>query len=394
MKDVVLYSVLSFLFGVICAFAFLSARINSMRKEKEEAKLDLIRLQAQIDNSSSMQENFKKIASEIINQTNSDVLEKNQDLLMPLKTELKEFKEKVELLKNTGIETTSALKEKIDTLRKDSLDLKTQTQSLTDSLKLNSKSRGIFGELVLEQILTSSGLVNKNEDEILGNYITQKGFKNALSPEERALIPDAVVFFPEEQKHIVVDSKCPLNYFQEFMEESDEDKKQECLKNYYSSLEEMIDELSGKYNSLEGLSTPEFKILFIPLEAAYLYTYEKSDLIVYANKKNVTIAGPSTLIAILKIIKECWDTKKISDNMTNLQSAGNSLYETFCVFISKLENLNLKFLSLNTAFQDTFTTIRGQKGLIKQFEKFKQMGLNPNKQISDKYLNESFEEVH
>ena len=147
----------------------------------------------------------------------------------------------------------------------------------------------------------------------------------------------------------------------------------------------MIDELSGKYNSLEGLSTPDFKILFIPLETAYLYTFENQELVIEANKKNIVIAGPSTLVAILKIIKECWDTKKITDNLQNMQTLGNSIYESFCVFLKKLENVETKFISLQNAFQDAFATIKGSRGLITKFEKFKNMGLNPNKQIDEKY---------
>ena len=223
MKEYVLYSLLSFFAGVAVTYIFAIIKINSTKKILNEKTLELVRLQTQLEQTGNLSSIFKQIALETLDQTNEKILEKNQTLLSPLKDEIKEFKEKVELLNTTGIENSSALKEKIDTLRKDSLELRNQAQALTESLKINSKNRGILGEIMLEQILVTSGLVNQKDDPILGNYVTQKSFKDIQNPQERALIPDAVIFYPEAKKHIVIDSKCPLNYFQEFIQSGEND---------------------------------------------------------------------------------------------------------------------------------------------------------------------------
>ena len=72
--------------------------------------------------------------------------------------------------------------------------------------------------------------------------------------------------------------------------------------------------------------------------------------------------------------------------MEKMQKLGNNIYNTFCIFLTKMDALQKKFASVSAAFDDTFKTMKGQKGLSYQLENFKNLGLNPNKQIESKFL--------
>ncbi len=384
-------AIVAFVIGAVIGALVIKSKMQQTINEKENA---LVRANTQLESYTNLGEIFQNIADNTINKTQDSLIQKHQTALEPFQKELKEFKEKVELLKNTGIENTAALKEKIDNLTKDSNAIKFKAEELTEALKVNAKGRGMFGEIVLEQILTSSGLINQNDDKAKGNYITQKGFRDLDNPTSKSNMPDAVVFFPEGNRHLIIDSKCPLNYFQEYVNENDDTLKEAHIKNFDNALNTMVEDLSSKYNNLDGLNTPEFKLMFIPLESCVSYVYDNQDLILKANKKNVIIVGPSSLLATLKIIREAWDGKNLSDNMYEVQNHAVNLYEKFCIFLAKMEGLQKNFNTLDTGFKDVFTTMVGPRGLINQFEKFKNLGINPNKQIDVKYLttNEEIEE--
>lgn len=175
------------------AGAFFMNLIN--QKKILQSKTEIAKLETQLANFNSLNDIFQKLANDSIAQTQETLIKNNQIALQPFRDELKEFKQKVELLQNNNIENSAALKEKIDTLTKNSSQLRFQAEELTNTLKINAKGRGLFGELILEQLLNSAGLINKNSDPLNGNYITQKGFKE--NGNTKAVFPDAVIFYPD-----------------------------------------------------------------------------------------------------------------------------------------------------------------------------------------------------
>src|SRR5699024_1826489 len=109
--------------------------------------------------------------------------------------------------------------------------------------------------------------------------------------------------YPDDDKNIVIDSKMSFVDFMNFIETDDENEKQISLKRFYKSIEERINELSGKYDNLEGLATPDFTLMFVPIESCINYIYSNIKLIEEAYKKRVVIVGPASLIATLRVIK-------------------------------------------------------------------------------------------
>ena len=179
---------------------------------------------------------------------------------------------------------------KIDEAQKKIETLSTNIVSLQDVLT-DKKSRGIFGEIQLYQILAS--IFGEKNDKI---YATQYKLSNGT-------IADSILFTPEPMGNIAIDSKFPLeNYRKIYNQELTEIERIQARKDFVSNMKKHIDAISNKY-IIEN-ETSDQAILFLPAEAIFaeINAYH-SDVLEYANKKNVRITSPTTLMSILTIVQ-------------------------------------------------------------------------------------------
>lgn len=362
----------------------------------EKNKYELIKLQEQLkikdetinslkDMEALIRESFTNIANKTILDKQESLNEHNTKLLEPLNKNLEAFRQRIEDFSKEGTINAQTIKTQIETLLNENKEIKNSANELTNALKENSQARGEFGEIILENILKASGLKNKNEFGEQGNYITQTSFRDLNNPTAPSTRPDAIIFFPDN-KHIVVDSKLALNDFKEFANSDNETEKQKYLKAFYSQVEKMADELGAKYNNLDGLNTPDFKLMFIPIEGILTYILNNSKLVEFASSRNVVIVGPSTLIATLKIINYCWAQKNQAENIAQILKIGESMYSKCTILIEKIEILKNRFVSTESYFDEVMRPIIGKGGLTSLAKKFETFGLNPAKKIEDKYL--------
>lgn len=387
----ILYIICGVVLGLV--LGFLISKLNfDVQKARLEGEVK------NLENSQKTSQNLcETIKEEFVNLANSAILEKQQMLeeqnlkkldnqLNPLKERILEFQKKVEEFNVSGVKNTNIIQEQIKSLTNENNLIRMQAENLTRALKENSKSRGVFGEMILENILKTSGLVNINDDAQRGNYITQKGFKSNLDPNGQRIIPDAVVYYPEDNKNIVIDSKMSLVDFLNFVECEDEEEKSEILKRFYKAIELRIDELGGKYRDLEGLATPDFTIMFIPVEGCINYIYSNQKLVEDAYKKQVLIVGPASLIATLRVIKYSWTQKNQEKNIREIIKLSEGIYSKVYTLVSHLEKLQTNFTTVQKTFGNIFTTLTGRGGLLGQSEKLKDFGVSPSNSIDKKYL--------
>lgn len=333
-----------------------------------------------------IKKDFTEIANKVIKSEQSDLREQNREALeeklKPIKEDFENFRKTVEEFNKQGESNTATLKEKIENLVKESRAIETTAMDLTNAIKANSQVRGQFGELILENLLNQAGLVNKRTDKEKGNYITQQTFKDFSAPNERPR-PDVVIYLPEN-KHIIIDSKCPLNNFIGYCNSNDEVEKSEQLKCFYNEVMKMIDDLSGKYNTLEGLHTPEFKLMFLPLESCASYIYSNSNITTYAWSKNIFIVCPSTLFATLKLVNKIWKQQNQDENLNNIIKIASGAYEKFVTFVEKLEKIKTNFNSTANAFESAYKTIDGRGGLREKLRVLEELNLTTSKRLENK----------
>ena len=205
---------------------------------------------------------------------------------------------------------------KIDEAQKKIEALSSNVVSLQDVLT-DKKSRGIFGEVQLYQILAS--VFGEKNDKLY-----QKQYK--LS---NGTIVDSIIFTPEPLGNIAVDSKFPLeNYRKMYNNELSQIERKNARKDFVNDLKKHIDVISSKY--IIKNETSEQAVLFLPAEAIFaeINAYH-TDIIEHAYKKNVRIASPTTLISVLTVIQV------ITTNMERDKYAS--------VIQQELEKLNIEF---------------------------------------------------
>lgn len=386
-----MYIFLALIIGVVLGFVISKLKFD-VQKAKLQSEVDALK------NSQNTSQNLcETIKNEFVNLANAAILEKQQMLeeqnlknlnvqLNPLKERILEFQKKVEEFNVSGVKNTNIIQEQIKSLTSENNLIRTQAENLTRALKENSKSRGLFGEMILENILKSSGMENKIDNPERGTYITQKGFRSNNDPNGAKITPDAVVYYPDDDKNIVIDSKMSFVDFLNFVEADDENEKQNSLKQFYKSIEDRINELSGKYDNLEGLATPDFTLMFVPIESCINYIYSNVKLVEDAYKKRVVIVGPASLIATLRVIKYSWAQKNQEKNVREILKVSDNIYSKVATLIGHLEKLQTNFTTVQKTFGQIFTTLSGRGGLFSQTEKLKDYGIAPANSIDKKYI--------
>lgn len=159
------------------------------------------------------------------------------------------------------------------------------------SVLTDKKSRGIFGEVNLKHILVS--VFGENPKNI---YQMQYSFSNGT-------IADCVLFAPEPLGLIAIDSKFPLENYQNMVDRNNSELvRREALKGFKADMKKHIDAISSKY-IIPGV-TADQAILFLPAEAIFaeINAYHQ-DLIDYSYNKKVWITSPTTLISTLTTIQ-------------------------------------------------------------------------------------------
>lgn len=333
----------------------------------------------------SLKEQLELMAKSFVQQGTQQLKVENeqhlQQLLKPFHEKLVSFQQEVKEQKEKGIEQYSSMKEMIGHLHKQHTEMHSTAQNLVDALRGEQKMQGDWGEFALERILETSGL-EKGID-----YKTQDSFKDEHGHHQR---PDVVIYLPDS-KHIIIDSKVSMVAFERYINAEDEATKRDELNKHILSIRNHIRQLGDKnYSSIEGLSSPDFVLLFIPLESSFaLAIKEEPALYELALTRKVVLVTPSTLLATLKTVSSIWKHEKQTKNAIEIADQASRLYDKFVGFITDMEKIGSKQLEAQKAYTDAMNKLHeGNGNLVRSAEKLRELGVKSKKEIDRKYLDE------
>jgi len=371
-----------------------TALAESLRKERDQALQNAIRLEAELDSErkqglgrieslneakEALTSQFKNLANEILEDKSKRFTEQNaaslDALLKPLQTKLTEFKEQVNTSYGNEARERFALKSEIERLANLNLRMSDETRSLTQALKGDSKVQGNWGELVLESILESSGL-RKGEEYVVQDSHTQS--------DGSRLQPDVVIKLPEGRS-LVVDSKVSITAYARHAESTDPDTAERELAAHIGSLRQHIQGLSSKnYSALYGVGSVDFVLMFVPIEPAFLLALKTApNLYQEALAKNIVLVCPSTLMATLRTVAHLWRQDHQNRNALEIAKQCGNLYDKFVGFVDDLEKLGQRLDQAQTSYHDAFNKLKTGKGnLIRSAEKVRELGVKPSKNLS------------
>lgn len=334
---------------------------------------------------------FENLANKILEEKTSKFTEQNKEnlknILTPLQDKIHLFEKKVEDTHKESIDYHAALRQQILGLREMNEQMSKETLNLTKALKGDSKMQGNWGELILERVLEKSGLEKGREYEVQQSFITEEGSR---------VQPDVVINLPDGKK-MIVDSKVSLTAYERFINEEDENTKVSFLKEHVNSIRRHVEQLSSKnYHDLYQIESPDFVLLFIPMEPAFALALNEDNLLYNkAFEKNIVIVTPSTLLATLRTIDSMWTNQKQQENAYEIARQAGALYDKFEGFVSDLVKIGKKMDEAKNEYGNAMNKlVEGKGNLITSVEKLKKMGAKAKKSLPENVLNRALEKEY
>jgi len=327
---------------------------------------------------------FENLAGKLLEEKSAKFTAQNQvnigNLLKPLQERIGEFEKKVETAYNQESRERFSLQKELSRMFDLNRTLSEQADNLTRALKTDPKKQGNWGEFLLERILESSGLLD-------GIH-----FKKQLSitDQEGGLRrPDVVIMLPEE-RHVVIDAKVSLTAYERYFSSKDDGASALALKDHLLSIRRHVDELAPKHYERLFDHSPDFVLMFIPVEPAYgLALMEDSSLFTEAFRKNVILVSVSSLLATLRVIDAMWRLEKQNRNAAEIVRQGSLLYDKFAAFAEDLQSLGQKLDGARVAYDQAMNKLSQGKGnLVRRAEQMKQLGLDTKKQLPAAWMND------
>lgn len=294
--------------------------------------------------------------------------------LKPFREKLHDFESKVEEIHEKDLRDRIKLQTEIERLGEISRMMGQETANLTKALKGDVKVQGNWGEMILERILESSGLRRGEE------FILQGQGLGLRSEDGRVQMPDAIIVLPED-KHLIIDSKVTLTSYERYVNDPNETDLSVFLDSIYSHVKNLS---SKNYHLLDKLITPDYVMLFIPIEGAFMLAMQKDqELFEYAWDRNIVLVGPSTLLATLKTVSSLWRQQRQTKNSLEIARQAGALYDKFVGVAQDLDQMDQQVGKL----QESLVLMRsrmldGKGSLANRMEKLKELGAKTSKSLN------------
>jgi DNA recombination protein RmuC len=373
---------------------FLNEKIslgNNLAEQTARNENLLQRLQTQSEELGRLQDHFKKefenLANKLLEEKSEKFTLQNQrnieGLLKPLQERIKDFEKKVEDTYNQESRERFNLQKELQRMYALNQTLSEQANNLTLALKTDTKKQGNWGEYLLERVLEISGL----EKGI--HYLRELPVRDEAGMARR---PDVVILLPEN-RCVVVDAKVSLTAYERYFNTTDTVSRQQALQDHLRSVRSHIEELSRKsYERLFDRS-PDFVLMFIPVEPAYaLALMHDNALFDDAFRKKIILVNVSSLMATLRIIDSIWRLEKQNRNAAEIIKQGSLLYEKFVGFAEDMQLLGQKLQEAQKEFGHAMNKLSDGRGsLVRRAEQMRELGLDPKKQLSGSLVNKNRE---
>ena len=354
--------------------AGLEAALRDERERDGQRIADLARLRGELS------DHFAALAGDALETNRKRMTEQHHgaldQILKPLGDKLAAFEKKVEETYDKEAQQRFSLGQEVLKLHQATTRINEEAINLTRALKGESKTRGNWGEVILERVLERSGLTKGVE------YVTQ----HTLRDDDGAILrPDVVIHLPED-KHLVIDSKLSLVAYDRYHAAEDDTTRGHHGRQHVDAVRAHAKSLGDKrYHTRAGLDSPDFVAMFVPIEPAFgLASTLDPELFLDAWNKNVVIVTPSTLLALLTTVRTLWQRDKQTRNAIEIAEQSGALHDQFVLVIESLGVLGKQLKDAQKAFEHTESRLfEGRGNLVGRIAKLKEMGAKTKRRLPD-----------
>ena len=373
----------AFFLGVLITYAIMIKRQTTLQaklNQAEQSRITEKQYRSEVEN--QFQVAFQNLAEEILETKTASLTTHNrqeiQTLLEPLRQRLVDFQHQVETTHRESMI-------KIGTLEQVGLTMSAEAQRLTTALKGEVKTQGDWGEMILQSILEASGLREGHE------FVLQGEGLDLRSEAGTKIRPDVVVLLPENRQ-LIVDSKVSLVAYERYIATDDPKERELFQKELVRSVRAHVDGLKNRYYQKQtGINSPDFVLLFMPLEPAYALALQAdAGLFQYAWDRKVVVTTPTTLMATLWIISNIWQQEHQTANALEIARQGGALYDKFVGFVNSLEDVGKHLERSKSVYDQAFNQLKtGRGNLITRAENLRSLGVATTKSLDTQLVEEA-----
>lgn len=361
----------------------LAQELSALRVELQHAQEQFREAQeARTQLTSGLKAELKELSSQILQERSTSLREANDESLRPLREDLKRFSEQVQQSYSDEAKERHSLKQEIKNLMERSMQVSHETTQLTQALKGDSKVQGDWGEMILENILSHSGLREGEEYTLQYTLRDEDGRVIRSEDDGSGMRPDAVVHYPNGGT-LIIDSKVSLSAYVRYVSAQTDGERQEALAAHLSSIRGHIRQLSSKayYQHLD--SAPDFVMLFVPNEPAYILALkEEPNLWEEAYRQHIILINGTNLIAALRMALDLWQRDKQIKSVDAITREATNLYDKFVTFSESFLKMEKQLEQMQAVYQQARGQLTDGRGsIVTRIEKMRKLGLSPKKEI-------------
>jgi len=289
------------------ALGWLTARL---RAAADIARLEAT-VQARADGEERLEQSLRSLTYEATAQSQEAVAR----AVAPLHETLRRYEERVADLERDRVDAYAELREQVRAMSAVSGELRTETKQLVAALR-TPQTRGRWGEHQLRRIVEAAGLLEHCD---FAEQVT-------AATDNSGVRPDLIVRL-HGGRTVVVDAKAPLEAYLSALEARDERSRDGFLDQHARHLRGHIDALAAKQYWTAFESAPDFVVLFVPADP-FLDVALRHDptLMEHSFRRNVVLATPATLIALLRTVAFSWRQEELARNAVEVHSVARELY--------------------------------------------------------------------
>lgn len=326
---------------------------------------------------------FKDLASDILRRQSDALRSQNSEqmarALDPVKSKLDEFSRAVTDSYVKENAARQSLSDQIERLMRLNNDISQEARNLTTALKGDSKVQGDWGEMVLQSLLESAGMV---EGQNFFTQVTRDESGRVIEDEEgNRLRPDVVVNLPDSHK-IIIDSKVSLKAYVDYVSATSDEQRQNAAGRHVRSVMAHINELGDKRYQTRIAKTADHVMMFVPNEGAYYAAMQiEPDLWKHAYDKKVVMVSPTHLFSVMQIVSQLWQQDKQNKHALEIAEAGGELYDRFAAFYNDMIKVEKSLKNVVDAFDRCRKDVENRVGIKAKAERLKELGAKASKSL-------------
>lgn len=353
------------------------ARLEAARGERERA-FQLMKEELN-DSRERLKTEFQNLASQVLQERERHFHSSSQDamgvLLQPFREQLQAFQQRVNQVHDESLRGNVSLATEVRRLSEVGMQMSREAETLAMALKGDKKLMGSWGEVQLERSLQLAGL----ERDV--HYEAQARFKDVHGD---VRLPDFLLKLPDG-KHVVLDSKVSLVDYDRALSATTDAQRSAALDAHARAVRNHIDDLARKdYSALPGIGSPNFVLMFMPVEAAYIEALRhERDLFDYGCRQNVILVSHTTLMPVLKTVSNLWMLARSNAQAQALADRAGELYNQVAMVAERLKKLGDSLDTVSRHYNHTVTAVAGQQGLYGKVSRFRDVSLRANRKMPD-----------